>query len=275
MDNSAARAGRTAEQYGREVKNSTWFAWLIKVGLVSYGVVHLLLAWIALQIAFTGGGGQASQQGAMAKLASTGYGVVLLWVIAIGLVAIAVWQVFLVIWGYSDADHGTRIRRRLGAAAKSVLYLFLAYTAASTAVGGGGSSGGSEKESLTAKVLSVPFGRIAVGAVGLGIIAVAGFMIYRGAAKKFTRDLAGSVNPAVIRLGQAGYIAKGIALAIVGVLFVIAAITVDPSKAGGLDEALRTLRGQPFGVVLLVIVALGIACYGLFCFAWARHPRRS
>ena len=274
MNTSPARAGQAAEDYGRQVKDSTWFAWLIKVGLVSYGIVHLLLAWIALQIAFTGGGGQASQQGAMAKLAGSPVGVVLLWVIAIGLVAIGIWQIFMTIWGYSDADHGTRIRRRIGSGARAVLYLVLAYTAASTAIGSN-SSGSAKEESLTAKVLSVPFGRIVVAAVGLGIIAVAGFMIYRGAAKKFTRDLEGSVNPAVIRLGQAGYLAKGIALVIVGILFVVAAITVDPDKAGGLDDALRTLRGEPFGVVLLIIVALGIACYGLYCFAWARHPKRS
>jgi hypothetical protein len=28
---------------------------------------------------------------------------------------------------------------------------------------------------------------------------------------------------------------------------------------------------QPFGPVLLVLIAAGIACYGLFCFARARH----
>jgi hypothetical protein len=28
---------------------------------------------------------------------------------------------------------------------------------------------------------------------------------------------------------------------------------------------------QPFGQLLLVLIALGIGCYGLFCFARARH----
>ncbi len=31
---------------------------------------------------------------------------------------------------------------------------------------------------------------------------------------------------------------------------------------------------QPFGQVLLIAIGLGIACYGLFCFARARHLSR-
>ena len=99
--------------------------------------------------------------------------------------------------------------------------------------------------------------------------------MYRGITKKFTEQLAGSVSPGIVRLGQIGYIAKGIALAIVGVLFVVAAVTFDPKKAGGLDAALRTLRDQPFGPFLLTLMALGIACYGVYCFAWSAHPKKS
>ena len=61
-----------------------------------------------------------------------------------------------------------------------------------------------------------------------------------------------------------------VAYAIVGILVLVAAITFDPNKAGGLDDALRTLAAQPFGAVLLVIVALGLAAYGVYCFFEAR-----
>ena len=65
--------------------------------------------------------------------------------------------------------------------------------------------------------------------------------------------------------------AKGIAIAIVGGLFIYAAITHEPQKSGGLDQALRTVLEQPFGPFLLGVIAVGIICYGLFCFARARH----
>ena len=70
-----------------------------------------------------------------------------------------------------------------------------------------------------------------------------------------------------------GYIAKGVALGIVGVLFVTAAVTADPSKSTGLDGALHTLRDQPAGVLLLVIVALGFVAYGVYSFVRARYGR--
>ena len=59
----------------------------------------------------------------------------------------------------------------------------------------------------------------------------------------------------------------------VGVLFALAGITHDPNKAGGLDQALRTLLGLPFGQILLTAVALGIAAFGVYCFVWARHAK--
>jgi len=76
-----------------------------------------------------------------------------------------------------------------------------------------------------------------------------------------------------LRLGQAGYSAKGVAFGIVGVLVIIAAVTYDPDKSRGLDAALTTLAGQPYGRWLLSALALGIGCYGLYCFVWARYPR--
>jgi hypothetical protein len=43
---------------------------------------------------------------------------------------------------------------------------------------------------------------------------------------------------------------------------------------GGLwAYGLRTLRAQPFGGELLTFVALGFACFGVFCFVWSRHAR--
>ena len=71
--------------------------------------------------------------------------------------------------------------------------------------------------------------------------------------------------------GKIGYIAKGIAVGLVGGLFVYAAFTQDPEKSGSTDKALHKVLQQPFGPWLLIALSLGIACYGLFQFARARH----
>lgn len=138
----------------------------------------------------------------------------------------------------------------------------------------GAPSGDSKEQGLTAKLLSLPFGPALVVAIGVVIVVIGGRLVSRGVTKKFTHDLQGGVSRGVVRLGQAGYIAKGIAFGVVGVLFAIAGFTFDPSKAGGMDTALRTIRNQPFGVVLLAVIALGIACFGLYCFVWSRNAKR-
>jgi len=73
--------------------------------------------------------------------------------------------------------------------------------------------------------------------------------------------------------GASRGVGKGIALAVVGVLFVVAAVTRDASRSTGLDGAMHTLRAQPAGVVLLVVVAVGLIAYGLYSFVRAKYGR--
>ncbi len=244
------------------------------VGLISYGVVHLLIAWISLQLAWGLGGGEASQKGALAELAAQPFGSVLLWIIAVGFFALVIWQGIEALWGHRDqTESGKRTRKRIGSAGKAVVYAALGVTAVTIALSGKSSSGNSGEKTMTAKLLSVPFGRFLVIAVGIVILVLGARNIWRGVTKKFTHDLVGGVGQGTVRLGQAGYIAKGIAFGIVGILFGWAGITADPNKAGGMDSALRTLLDQPFGPVLLTLVGLGIACFGLYCFVWSRNAK--
>jgi hypothetical protein len=120
---------------------------------------------------------------------------------------------------------------------------------------------------------------VLVAAVGLGIVSVGAYLAYKGLAEKFTKHLDGKATSGerrkpIVLLGKVGYTAKGAALGVVGLLFVVAAITHEAHKSGGLDQALTTLLGQPFGPVLVSAMAVGIASFGLYCFAWARHLTR-
>jgi type IV secretory pathway VirB2 component (pilin) len=266
-----------AEQAGRRADDSDWMDHAVRVGLVSYGIVHLIIAWLALRLAFGDGGGSASSQGALQQVAKTGVGQVSLYVAGLGFVALVVWQALEAIWGHRDEDGGKRVLKRLTSAAKVVLYVSLAVSAARTAAGSSSSSGGTD--GMTAKVMELPGGPVLVGAVGVGVLVVAGFLAFRGLSEGFRSKLdsggqTGKDGRAYVLFGKIGYVAKAVALAIVGVLFLYAAVTHDPDKSAGLDQALHKLIQQPFGSPLLVLVALGFACYGLFAFAWARHLDR-
>jgi hypothetical protein len=121
--------------------------------------------------------------------------------------------------------------------------------------------------------MSVPFGQVLVAVVGAAVFGVGIAEIVKGVKQKFTEDLDRGAPPTVRRLGTVGYCVKGLAFGIIGGLFIWAAVTYDPKKAGGMDDALSTVRDQPFGAVLLTIMAIGIACFGVYCFFWARMAR--
>jgi hypothetical protein len=254
---------RTAQQ----ARNSRPYAVAITVGLIAYGVVHLLIAWIALQLAWGKSSGEADQQGALQELASKPFGGVLLWVAAVGLLALVIWRVLELVYGHLDTE------KKVQAAGRGVVYLALAITAAKVAMGSSKSSSGQQK-GLTAKLMENGAGRGLIVVVGVVIAGVGVRQIYKAVKKKFTEDLTGGVSESTILLGRIGYAAKGIAFLIVGALFVWASISYDPKKAGGLDAALRTIKDQPFGSVLLTLMAVGIACFGVYCFVWSRNAKR-
>lgn len=245
---------------------------LVSVGLVSYGLVHVVMAFIAGRLAWGGGGGKASSQGALQEMAKQPLGSVLLGVVAIGLFALVVWQGLEAAIGHRHLKDTKRLRKRAASAGKALVYLALGFSAAKIAVGAGG-GGGDTEETVTSRLLAAPFGRVLVVVVGLVVVGIGVAQIVKGVKKKFTEDLSGGVDSPTLRLGTAGYVAKGIALAIVGGLFGWAALTYDADKAGGIDAALKTIQGQPFGGILLTVMALGILAFGLYCFSWARNAR--
>lgn len=260
-----------AASTARRVAASGKLEALARVGFVASGLLHLLIGWIALHLAFGSGSGRsADQSGALAQLASQPFGEVLLWIGVAGFAALALWQLTESAWGRgSTAD-------TVKAAAKGVIYLALAWTTF-TYASGGSTSGSQKSTDITATVMGWPGGRLLVGLIGAVIVGFGVWHVVKGAKKKFLKDLSGGtvghVGTAVVRLGQFGYVAKGVALGVVGILFLVAAWRADPARASGLDGSLRTLREQPFGTVLLCLVALGLIAYGLYSFARAKFAR--
>jgi Domain of Unknown Function (DUF1206) len=270
---SAARAGDS-----KGLEN------LARVGLLAYGLVHVLVAWLALQLAWGGGGQSADQSGALGTLARNPVGKPLLWLIALGLIALALWQAAEALRWRGQLSASGRQRKKavqkvVKSVAKAVVYVALAVTAIKFAVGSGQSSA-QQQQQRTAGVFGWPGGRFLVGVAALVLIGLGAQHVYKGVKKTFLKqiDLDEATPEAerlITRLGQVGFPAKGVALALVGGLLGYAAITFDASKASGLDGAMHTILGAPFGAVLLTLVALGIACFGAFLFARARYPERT
>ncbi len=265
------------EIMGRKAEQSDWLDHAVRIGLIAYGVVHLLIGWLAVQLALGDRGEEASATGALHELAQKPFGQTMVWAVALGMLLLVVWRVIEAAFGHQEEDGGDRTRKRLVSVLKAGIYGALGVTALRVATGSGSSGSGSK--GTTAKVMNLPGGQWLVVAVGLAILGYAAVTAWRGWQEKFTEHLehegkAGKDGTAYVLLGKVGYIAKGISLAIVGGLFCYAGFTHEANKSGGLDQALQKVLKQPFGPYLLIAMGIGIACYGLFCFARARHLDR-
>jgi hypothetical protein len=82
-----------------------------------------------------------------------------------------------------------------------------------------------------------------------------------------------SVRRVVIMLGRFGMFARGVIFLVIGWFVVQAGIHHDPAETQGFSGAFVFLLAQPFGRVLLGVVALGFVALGLHSFACARWVR--
>ncbi|HEX6356322.1 DUF1206 domain-containing protein [Actinophytocola sp.] len=261
----------------QRAKNSQLTQILGRAGMVCYGVVHIVVAYLAVRVAFGDSGQQADQKGAIQQVGATPFGAVTLWVLAIGLVAYGLWQLMLAAFGFQwVTKKGKRTRRRIGAVVRAIIGFALGFYAGRLASGnGGGQSSDQSQQEFTAKLLSLPAGPALVAIVAAIVIGVAIAEVRKGIRKSFLQDLDLQDLPPgtqqwVRRLGVFGYLAKGVVLGIVGVLLAFAAFQSNAREAGGLDRALKTLAAQPFGTIALAVVAIGLAAFGVYCFAAAR-----
>jgi hypothetical protein len=262
-----------AEQLGRRANRSTWTDRAVRVGMVAYGIVHLTIAWLGIQLAFGNHSGSASRNGALNQLAQQPFGRIVVWVVAIGMFLLVLWKLLEAFIDSTLEDGAKKVLKPATNIGKAIVYGTLGVSAVHVAMG---SKSKSKTSDYTAKLMDQPFGRWLVGIVGLAIIGYGAYLAYRGWSEKFLEHLdpqgrSGDAGKAYKLFGKLGYIAKGIAIAVIGVLFGYAAIDHKAKKSGGLDQALHKVLHQPFGPVLLFVISVGIGCYGLFCFARARH----
>lgn len=265
-----------------------WVRGLAAAGLAARGITYLLVAWLVLKIALGQPHHQASDAGAFQTLAAHGWGVVLLLAVGAGLAGYCLWSVWRALDGFRRGrrevaqpagNHGAErdAARGVGAGAAAVVYGFLAYLAVSLATGGGQGSSG-DPSPLAARVMQQPAGRAVVAAAGAGVIVAGAVMVWRAVKTKFCDDLEmGRMGPATRRLvtvvGVLGSAARGLVVALVGLFLLLAGVRHKPGQAKGLDGSLVTLAHRPFGGPILVLVAVGIACFGAFSLLEARYIR--
>jgi hypothetical protein len=266
----------------REVTDHPVLTQVARVGLIAYGVMHFLIGYLAIRLAWGLRGADADQTGALQTVADGPGGSVLLWTIGLGMLALALWQAGeVLLWWRGLLDPAHRMRTAfvcVRCLAKALAYAVLGVTALLFAVGLEYEADERLRD-LTDDTLDIPGGAVLVGGVAVAVIAVGLYTLVRGLTGGFMKDIdlpaaPDRWEPLIEGIGRVGYVAKGIAVALVGVLLWQAATSADVSTATGLDGALAAVAGVAAGPWLLTAIGAGFAAFGLYALARARYPDR-
>ncbi len=248
---------------------------LARAGLTARGIIYILIGLVAVLVALGRGSHEADQLGALQLLAGKPYGSALLWLLGIGFAAYALWRLSEAAYGV--AGDGTRAGPRMRSLARAVIYAGLAYLTFQV-ISGTQRSQSRQQQDITARVMQHPGGRWLVGIAGLIVVIIGLVLVSEGLRRRFMKYLRTSrmslrTRRLVRRLGVIGTVARGLVVALVGILVIDAAVTHSPAKSGGIDQALLALRNQPFGPVLLLAAALGLVVFGIYGLCEARWRR--
>ncbi len=270
-----------AEQKARQAATGKWMSRLARLGYAVKGVVYLIIGLLAMQLAVGQGGKVTDQRGALQTIAEQPFGKFLLVIVTIGLVGFALWSFIQAVFDTEGKGSDAKgIAGRIGYAVVGVSYALLALAAFGLVMGSGngGKSSTASTQDWTVMLLKQPFGVFLVILLGLVFIGVAFYVFYKAYSAEFRRrlnlaTLDVQLTKLVVFLGRFGYAALGVVLGIIGIFLIVAALQHNPGQAKGLDAALKVLLHQPFGPVLLGIVALGLVAYGVYSFVEARYRR--
>jgi len=257
---------------GNSAANSRLMAGLARAGLTARGVVYIVLGWLAVLVGL-GGNANVDQSGALTEILDQPYGAAMVWLLTIGFAAYAFWRLSEAAFGVTG--EGKKAGPRVKSFVRGIAYIAMALTAQSLSHGARATQSGQQGD-LASTLMQHQGGRLIVGIVGLIVVAIGLVLVREGWTTGFLRffeSLPAKRRKVVVWLGRVGTIARGVVFAVSGLLAVVAAWTVDPSKAGGIDEAFRTLLGQPFGTALVVLLGAGLLLFGVYGLAEAAWRR--
>jgi uncharacterized membrane protein YidH (DUF202 family) len=274
MTSSLVTAGTRSERSVAKDGAPGWVRSVGRIGIASRGVIYLLLAYLAFDIARHGSAPtQTSSTGALQELETRTGGKLLLVILAIGLGCYAAWRLFDVVTGANGA------MKRVSSLAVGIIYGILCVRAAELVAGHAASGGASSNpEPWVAKVLGWPGGTVAIEVAGAGLVAAGAGLAAWGLFHRYDKNLAlervsRAWQTAIRILGGFGELARGSLVVLFGVYLIAAGVTSDPAQAKSVDQTLRALVYHPFGAVAIGAIALGLLAFGVFSFFDA-HLRR-
>ncbi|HKU01520.1 MAG TPA: DUF1206 domain-containing protein [Arthrobacter sp.] len=248
---------------------------LARAGFAVMALLHVILGAIAIAIAF-GHPGDAEPTGAIARLADNPWGPLVMWACVAACLGLALWQASEATLRARSLPRKQRLAKLVSSGFLAIAYGSVGLTFGSFALGQRSDSGDNTRD-FSASVMDTPAGPWLLVALGLTILGIGIYFMVKGFRRGFKEELfhfEGTRRGRLIdSLGVTGHVAKGVALDLTGLLFIIAAAKHRPEESTGLDGSLKALQDHPFGPALLVAIGAGFIAYGIFALIRARFGR--
>jgi Domain of Unknown Function (DUF1206) len=252
-----------------------WVPRVARAGLAAKAAVYLTLGLVAARAAAGWGGRPTDTRGAVEEMGRRG-GMAVAALVGLGLLCYAAWRF---VQGIADVDNEgsswTGLIARVSHVVSGIGHLLLGLTALGLAVGIHARRHGAR---WTARLLAAPEGALILGVVGVVVIVVGAVQFVQAYRDNFlkhvnTQRMSGPALAWLRRLGRFGHAARGVTFWVIGYLMVQAARHTDPHEARGVAGALRFVRAQENGDVLLGVAAAGVIAYGAFELMMIWHRR--
>lgn len=274
MSNGESALSQAADAV-EEASNHKVLDVLARTGFAVMAILHVIVGAIAVAVAF-GQPGEADATGAIEQLAANPWGPAVMWACVAACIGLSLWQASEATLRMRGKPRKERISKLISSGFLAIAYGSVGLSFAGFAVGLRGDSGDSTRD-FSAALMANPLGLWTLVAVGLTIIGIGVYFVYKGLRLGFKEELFhfnGTRRGRLIdTLGVIGHIAKGAALVLTGLLFVIAAAKHSPEESTGLDGSLKALRDHPYGPYLLVAIGAGFIAYGIFALIRSRFGR--
>jgi hypothetical protein len=254
-----------------------WVKRFVRVGYAAKGCIYLLIGTLALRLALGEGGRLTDASGVLRTIVQQPFGLVLLALIAVGILAYSAWEItHAIVNTKRRSSNAAGLIDRGLSIIKGVVYGTIGIEAMRLVIGARADSRGADDYARTA--MQYPLGGILLALIGAGVAIYGVKQVLMAWQSRFDDDLnqqqlRSEGGAWVLTIGRAGIGARGVILVLIGVALARAGFAERPSEASGMADAMWTVFAQPYGQVLLAAVAAGLMCFGIFQLLHARYAR--
>lgn len=248
------------------VDKSEKFNWLVRVGYFSRAILYSVIGIIALTSAQKVAEGT---NGVFRAVEDFPAGTVILWIMVVGLAAYGLFRLCSPLFDIENEGSDAKgWGKRIGHLGSAIGHFALAYSAYKFATSAGG-SGGDGAQQAASGVLSMEFGGLILGLLGIAFFLAAFAQAKKSITGEFMHRISAQAPSNTRTIGAIGFAARAVVFAIIGwSLFQAGFLSGGSGEVVTLGGAVASLADDGF---IFTLVAIGLLAFGLLSLILARY----